>query len=152
LKITIQFKAFLLENLQSQKTTTMRFISALVSFLLLTLVWTSCEDDPKKQTPKPKDIDPTLLVGNWVLTGATVNKIPTSRLDSAYLNFTSDTELKTNILGEDISGTYSVSVKEKKMTQDIGRKIDYKIEKLVSDSLILSMKINSKKYKVLFEK
>jgi len=134
----------------------MKLISTLISFILLALVCSSCVDEPKPPTEtvvvKPKEVDPKLLTGKWILTGATVNRVPTSRLDSAYFEFINDSEIKTNILGEDLTGTYSVSIKEKKMTQDIGRTIDYKIEKLVADSLILSMKINSKKYKVLFEK
>jgi len=117
-------------------------------------VWTSCVDEPKSKSEltKPKELNPSLLIGKWMLTGATVNKIPTARLDSAYFEFINDSEIKTNILGADKTGTYSVSVKDNKMTQDIGRRINYKIEKLVSDSLILSMRINTKKYKVLFEK
>lgn len=130
----------------------MKLASAIISFLLLTLVWVSCVDDSPKGTEKPKEINPNLLAGKWVLTGATVNKIPTPRLDSAYFEFISDKEVKTNILGEETTGTYTVSIKDKKMTQNIGRTIDYDIEKLVADSLILSMKINTKKYKVLFEK
>ena len=110
-------------------------------------------DEPKtKSGNQPKEINPNLLLGKWILTGATVDKIPTPRLDSAYFDFVSNNEIHTNILGEDKTGTYSVSIKEKKMTQDIGRVIDYKIEKLVADSLILSMNINAKRYKVLFQK
>ncbi len=131
----------------------MKLINAIIPFFLLSLFWISCVDEPKNNTTaQPKEINPNLLLGKWVLTGATVDKIPTPRLDSAYFDFVSNTEIKTNLLGEEKTGTYSVSIKEKKMTQDIGRVIDYKIEKLVSDSLILSMKINSKRYKVLFEK
>lgn len=127
----------------------MKFLKLLLPFFLLATFFTACENDLKVEEVK---LDPTLLIGKWNLTGATVNKIPSPRLDGAYFEFTDGGILKTNIMGSEEEGSYKMSIEEKKLTQNTGKTIEYHIEKLVKDSLIMNMDIASKKFVVLLQK
>jgi len=127
----------------------MKFLKLALPFFLLTVFFTACEDDPKIEVVK---LDPTLLIGKWSLTGATVNKIPSPRLDGAYFEFAEDGILKTNIMGSEEKGEYEMNVESKKLIQKTAKTIEYRIEKLVKDSLIMNMDIASKKFVVLLQK
>ena len=125
----------------------MKFLKLALPLFLLATFFTACENEPKVVK-----LDPTLLIGKWELTGATVNKIPSPRLDGAYFEFADGGILKTNIMGSDEEGNYEMSVETKKLTQNTGKTIEYNIQKLVKDSLIMNMDIASKKYVVLLQK
>ncbi len=127
----------------------MKFLKLALPLFLLATFFTACENEPKVEVVK---LDPTLLIGKWELTGATVNKIPSPRLDGAYFEFADGGILKTNIMGSDEEGNYEMSVETKKLTQNTGKTIEYNIQKLVKDSLIMNMDIASKKYVVLLQK
>ena len=127
----------------------MKFLKLALPFFLLALLFTACENEPQT---KITTLDPALLIGKWELTGATVNKIPSPRLDGAYFEFADGGILKTNILGSEEEGNYEMSVEEKKLIQKTGKTIEYNIEKLVKDSLIMNMDIASKKFVVLLQK
>ena len=73
----------------------MKFLKLALPFFLLALLFTACENEPQT---KITTLDPALLIGKWELTGATVNKIPSPRLDGAYFEFADGGILKTNIL------------------------------------------------------
>jgi hypothetical protein len=138
-----------LTNKKEQNLINMKFLKLLLPFFLLATFFTACENDLKVEEVK---LDPTLLIGKWNLTGATVNKIPSPRLDGAYFEFTDGGILKTNIMGSEEEGSYKMSIEEKKLTQNTGKTIEYHIEKLVKDSLIMNMDIASKKFVVLLQK
>lgn len=127
----------------------MKFLKLALPIFLLATLFTACENDQKVGNSK---LDPTLLIGKWELTGATVNKIPSPRLDGAYFEFADGGILKTNILGSEEEGSYEMSIDEKKLTQKTGKTIEYNIQKLVKDSLIMNMDISSKKFVVLLQK
>jgi hypothetical protein len=127
----------------------MKFLKLALPFFLLASLFTACENEPQTKIAK---LDPALLIGKWELTQATVNKIPSPRLDGAYFEFVDGGILKTNILGSEEKGSYELSVEEKKLIQKTGKTIEYNIEKLVKDSLIMNMDIASKKFVVLLQK
>lgn len=127
----------------------MKFLKLAFPLFLLATFFTACENDPNAEKAK---LDPTLLIGKWELTGATVNKIPSPRLDGAYFEFVDGGILKTNIMGTEEEGSYEMSIEEKKLTQKTAKTIEYNIEKLVKDSLIMNMDIASNKFVVLLQK
>lgn len=127
----------------------MKFLKLALPFFLLASLFTACENEPKAEITL---LDPALLIGKWELTGATVNKIPSPRLDGAYFEFVDGGILKTNILGSEEEGSYEMSVEKEKLIQKTGKTIEYNIEKLVKDSLIMNMDIASKKFVVLLQK
>lgn len=127
----------------------MKFLKLALPLFLLTSFFTACENEPKVEIAK---LDPALLIGKWELTDATVNKVPSPRLDGAYFEFADKGILKTNILGSEEEGSYEMSIEDKKLTQKTGKTIEYNIEKLVKDSLIMNMDIASKKFVVLLQK
>ena len=127
----------------------MKFLKLALPFFLLASFFTACENEPKVEIVK---LDPALLIGKWELTDATVNKIPSPRLDGAYFEFRDGGILKTNILGSEEEGSYEMSIEKEKLTQKTGKTIEYNIEKLVKDSLIMNMDIASKKFVVLLQK
>jgi len=123
----------------------MKLIKISLPIILLTYLFSSCVEEEKKPT-----LDTTLIMGKWVLTKATLDKRKTNRLDSAYMVFQPDGVLETNILGSDEKGTYEI--KESNLTQKTGKTLEHKIEKLVSDSLIMNFKFNEKQFRVLLQK
>ena len=127
----------------------MNFLKLTVSVFLLSLCWMSCENDSKDVV---QELDFQLLIGKWTLTNASIDKIPTERLNGAYLEFGEGGVLSTNIMGSDEKGTYATQKKEKTITQETAKTIEYKIDKLVVDSLVLRMKIGRKNFKVILEK
>ena len=127
----------------------MRFIKLAFPIFLLVTFFSACENESKIKVAK---LDPALLIGRWELTGATVNKIPSPRLDGAYFEFIAGGILKTNIMGSEEEGSYEISIEEKKLIQKTAKTIEYNIEKLVDDSLIMNMDIASKKFVVLLQK
>jgi len=127
----------------------MKFLKLALPLFLLASFFTACENEPKVEIKK---LDPELLIGKWELTGSTVNKIPSPRLNGAYFEFEDGGVLKTNILGIEEKGNYEMSVEEKKLTQKTGKTIEYNIEKLVKDSLIMNMDVAAKKFVVLLQK
>lgn len=127
----------------------MKFLRLALPFFLLASLFTACENEPKAEIIK---LDPNLLIGKWELTGATVNKIPSPRLDGAYFEFVDGGILKTNILGSEEKGRYEMSVEKETLTQKTGKTIEYNIQKLVKDSLIMNMDIAANKFVVLLQK
>lgn len=127
----------------------MKFLKLALPIFLLATFFTACENEPKVKVVK---LDPTLLIGKWELTGATVNKIPSPRLNGAYFEFADGGVLKTNIMGSDEEGSYEMSIEEKKLIQRTAKTIEYNIEKLVKDSLIMNMDIASNQFVVLLQK
>lgn len=127
----------------------MNFLRLALPLILMITFFASCENDPK--VPEVK-LDPNLLIGKWNLTDATVNKIPSPRLDGAYFEFISGGVLKTNIMGSEEEGKYEMNIENKTLTQKTGKTIEYNVEKLVKDSLVMNMEIASKKFVVLLRK
>ncbi len=127
----------------------MKFLKLALPFLLLASFFTACENETKVEEVK---LDPALLIGKWSLTDATVNKVPSPRLDGAYFEFADGGKLKTNIMGSEEEGSYEMDIEAKKLTQKTGKTIEYNVEKLVKDSLIMNMSIASNKFVVLLQK
>lgn len=127
----------------------MKLLRLALPLILMTTFFAACENDPK--IPEIK-LDPNLLIGKWNLTDATVNKIPSPRLDGAYFEFKNDGVLKTNIMGSVEEGKYEMNVEKKTLTQRTAKTIEYNVEKLVKDSLVMNMEIASKKFVVLLRK
>ena len=127
----------------------MKFLKLALSLFLLSAFFAACQLDTEEKEDK---LDPQLLIGKWELTKTTVNKIESERLNGAYFEFSNGGNLKTNILGLEEKGKYKVSIEEKKITQETAKTIEYNIEKLVKDSLIMNMSIATKKFVVLLQK
>ena len=136
----------------------MKLIKIVLPLFLFSLIWTSCGDDPKSSSDSEDPIidsvrnefQPENLVGKWILTYATIDRVPTHRLDSAYFEFTEEKVLKTNVMGSAEEGTYSLDGKT--LTQKTAKTIEYKIEKLIKDTLVMNMEFSDKKFQVLLEK
>ena len=132
-------------------------ITLLVS--LTTLILFGCSNDSKDPKPTPASLEttpareliqPDKLVGNWILTEATIDRVPTNRLDSAYFEFGEDKVLKTNVMGSPEEGTYTFEGKI--LTQNTAKTIEYHVEKLVEDSLVMNMVVSRKNFRVLLQR
>lgn len=119
---------------------------SLLSILgLLSLLLICCKPDSAQQNV---EIDRTSLIqGKWLVTESTRNRKPTTTLKDAYFSFDSN-EMKTNVLG--VNQGYSYHIAGETLTQSgeymelVGdKKLDYKVLKLTSDSLVLSTKIRN---------
>ena len=127
----------------------MKFLKFTLPLLLLVTLFLTCENGSNADI---KTLDPTLLIGKWELTRAKVNKIPSARLDGAYFEFADGGILKTNIFGSEEEGNYEMSIEKENLIQRTGKTIEYNVEKLVKDSLIMNMEVASKKFVVLLQK
>ena len=128
----------------------MKLLKLIIPLFLFSLYWMSCENEPKKIITQ--ELDPQLLIGKWTLAKASIDKVPTERLNGAYFEFQDGGTLSTNILGSEEKGTFTTQKKEKTLTLKTAKTIQYKIDKLVTDSLVLQMKIKRKNFKVLLVK
>ena len=127
----------------------MKLLKITLAFFSLSFLVFACVEEPKE---KEKVLDPTTLLGRWELTQATVDKVASPRLEGAYLEFEKEGVMTTNIMGSEEKGSYEMLPAERKLTQKTAKTVNYNIEKLVNDSLILNMEINRKKYRVTLEK
>ena len=113
-----------------------------LSIALAILVLTGCKSEPVSNRNMADEIK-----GKWLVTESTRNRKPTTTLKDAFFTFTGDS-MRTNVLGTD--NTYKFEVTGSVLTQTgeymelVGDKmLEYKIQKLTPDSLVLSTKIRN---------
>ena len=81
-----------------------------------------------------------------------VNVSGTADPPSVHFEFADGGILKTNIFGSEEEGNYEMSIEKENLIQRTGKTIEYNVEKLVKDSLIMNMEVASKKFVVLLQK
>jgi len=142
----------------------MNYLKSTFFVFTISIFWLTCKSDSKNKTPAVNTVSentkepaaprvifqPDQLIGEWILTKAAMNRKKTSRLDSAYFVFTTDLILKTNLTGEAVEGSYLLE--GKKLSQQTEEPIEYNIEKLINDSMIMNFRYKRKKFRILLEK
>lgn len=127
----------------------MNFKLSILYLISIFLVF-SCKSDPAT-------IDENLSeVGNWSIIASTRNNKPTSTLKDGYFDFGEGNVMKTNILGGEADFDYSRdgNVINQKLGPELQSAmgvdhINYIIEKLSSDTLILKSKIRNYNFEFL---
>lgn len=99
-------------------------------FLLSSLVLIRCKPSEKVE------VKGDFLVAKWMITDAIRNGKITSTLKDGYLQFDNNGIMKTNIMGEELTSSYSVNNRE--LSFDGNFPYNFTIEKLTKDSLQLS--------------
>lgn len=107
------------------------------------ILFASCGTD--KSTLTFNDIS-----GTWSIASAKRDGKITRVLEGAYLSFLNDSLMNTNITGD--TTDYKYTIKEQVIRQVGDPIIEYQLESLQGDSLILNSIINDTKYNFLFVK
>ncbi len=104
---------------------------------VLSCVLFSCEEDAKCSQSD--------LNGNWDLFLAERNGKETGTLKGTFFNFQSDTSLVTNVFGSEES--YKYQLKRNRILTKGDKAIEFKIETIQKDTLVLSAEIQNNDFK-----
>ncbi|MEM9929856.1 MAG: hypothetical protein AAF840_08565 [Bacteroidota bacterium] len=103
----------------------MRYLFFLV---LLFCLFTNCSDDTASAS--------ATVEGSWELVRATRNNTETSMLDGLNFHFAPDGKLETNLMGNEVPGTYEWA-EEEIITEGVKLPLTYSIQELTDSTLHL---------------
>ena len=119
----------------------------LLPFLFLLSITACADESPQEAAPETVN----QLLGRWNITEATRNGRPTDNLTDAYLEISPDGKLLYNLDGSPQNANWALNGKI--LSQTGGRlDIDYTIQELTNNNLVLGMTLRSIPFVMKFEK
>ena len=116
----------------------------IVCFIFCFLVLGSCKREPK--------VSSDMVVGAWEVIGAERNGKATETLNGAYFEFGDNGTMTSTYLGEDETSLFSVADAMIKQVRPDQSQIDFKVEKMAPDTMILETNIQTIPFRFVMRK
>ena len=93
-----------------------------------------------------------MVVGAWEVVSAERNGKETETLNGAYFEFGDNGTMTSNYLGEDETSLFSVNDAMIKQVRPDQSEIDFKVEKMIPDTMILATSIQTIPFRFVMRK